>query len=113
MPVVPARRDPGTKAETKLARVRMSRGVTQEELADAIGVSEPTYRRLERGQMTSPPLGYLVNAAIALGVELDAVVEERWREWHELRQDRGAPPDPEALWRRPRRPSAIDDRIPV
>jgi transcriptional regulator with XRE-family HTH domain len=51
-----ARRDPGTKAETKLARMRMSRGVTQEELADAIGISEPTYRRLERGQMTSPPL---------------------------------------------------------
>jgi transcriptional regulator with XRE-family HTH domain len=99
-----ARRDPGTKVETKLARVRMSRAVTQEELADAIGISEPTYRRLERGQMTSPPLGYLVNAALALGVELDDLIEDAWREWHELRADRPAPPAPDEFWRRPYRP---------
>jgi len=89
---MPARRDPGAKPETKLARVRMSRGVTQGELADAIGISEPTYRRMERGLMTSPPLGYLVNAALALGVELDDVMEDRWRTWHELRADRPARP---------------------
>lgn len=105
---MPARRDPGTKAETKLARVRMARGVTQEELADAIGISEPTYRRLERGLMTSPPLGYLVNAALALGVELDDLIEDVWREWHELRPDRTEPPAPEDFWRRPYRPSGPD-----
>ena len=105
---MPARRDPGTKAETKLARVRMARGVTQEELADAIGISEPTYRRLERGQMTSPPLGYLVNAALALGVQLDDLIEDRWREWHELRGDRPSPPVAEEFWRRPFRPSGPD-----
>ena len=100
---MPARRDPGAKAQTKLARVRMSRGVTQEELADAIGISEPTYRRLELGRMKSPPLGYLVNAAHALGVELDALIEDSWREWHELRGDRSGPPVPEQFWRRPYR----------
>jgi transcriptional regulator with XRE-family HTH domain len=73
---MPARRDPGTKPETKLAHLRMSRGVTQAELADAIGISEPTYRALERGKMTSPPLGHLVNAALALGAALDDVIEE-------------------------------------
>ena len=98
---MPARRNPGTKAETKLARVRMSRGVTQEELADAIGISEPTYRRLERGLMPSPPLGYLVNAAKALGVPLRELVEDAWLEWHTLRADRPAPPDPDEFWRRP------------
>jgi transcriptional regulator with XRE-family HTH domain len=102
---MPARRDPGTKPETRLARLRMSRGVTQEELADAIGISEPTLRRLERGQMSSPPLGYLVNAALALGVGLDELVEDEWRAWHELRADRAGPPTPDAFWRRPYRPA--------
>lgn len=103
-----ARRDPGTKADTKLARLRMSRGVTQAELAEAIGISEPTYRRLERGLMTAPPLSYLVNAALALGVELDDVIEDEWRAWHELRADRPAPPVPDAFWRRPYRPDTPD-----
>jgi len=109
---MPARRDPGTKAETRLARVRMARGVTQEEMAEAIGISEPTYRRLERGRMSSPPLGYLVNAALALGVELDDLIEDRWRDWHALRADRPAPPDPGEFLRRPYRPPApraVDD----
>jgi hypothetical protein len=48
---VPARHDPNAKAETMLARVRMACGLTQEELADAIGISLPTYRRLERKDM--------------------------------------------------------------
>lgn len=108
---MPARRDPGTKAETRLARVRMSRGVTQEELADAIGISEPTYRRLERGRMASPPLGYLVNAALALGVGLDEVIEDSWREWHKLRGDRPGPPAPEEFWRRPYRPGPGRDDL--
>jgi len=86
----------------------MARGVTQEELSDAIGISEPTDRRLERGQMTSPPLGYLVNAALALGVELDDLIEDSWRAWHELRADRTEPPAPEKFWRRPHRPSGPD-----
>ena len=107
-PAMPARRDPGTKAETKLARVRMARGVTQDELADAIGISEPTYRRLERGKMKSPPLGYLVNAALALGVELDDVIEDAWRGWHKLRSDRTEVPAPEEFWRRPYRPTGPD-----
>jgi len=55
-----------------LARVRMARGLTQEELADAIGISLPTYRRLERKDMDNPGVRYLANAAIALGVELDS-----------------------------------------
>ncbi|HWN21921.1 MAG TPA: hypothetical protein VNP93_08095 [Gaiellaceae bacterium] len=28
------------------------------------------------------PLRYLVNCAIALGVDLDEVIEEEWHEWH-------------------------------
>jgi transcriptional regulator with XRE-family HTH domain len=82
----------------------MERGVTQEELADAIGISEPTYRRLERGQMSNPPLGYLVNAAHALGVDLQDLIEDEWRSWHRFREDRPGPPAAEEFWRRPYRP---------
>jgi transcriptional regulator with XRE-family HTH domain len=101
----PARHDPGTIPETKLARARMSRGVTQEEMAQAVGISVPTYRRLERGETNNPKLRHLVNCAIALGVELDAVIEDEWFEWLPL--DRGSaatPPAPEQFWRRPYRP---------
>jgi transcriptional regulator with XRE-family HTH domain len=98
---MPARRDPGTKAETRLARARMARGVTQDELAYAIGISVPTYRRLERGQTQNPGLRYLVNAALALGVELDVILEDSWREWMVFAETRPAPPAPEQFWRRP------------
>lgn len=101
-----ARRDPGTKPETRLARARMSRGVTQDELAAAIGISVPTYRRLERGQTDNPPLRYLVNAALALGVELDELIEDEWRTWLVLDSRAAAPPAPDEFWRRPYRPAA-------
>jgi transcriptional regulator with XRE-family HTH domain len=66
---MPARIDPGTIPDTKLARVRMSRRVSQEEMADAMGVSVPTYRRLERNQMENRGVRYIANAALAaLGV---------------------------------------------
>lgn len=102
---MPARHDPGTTPETRLARVRMSRGVTQEELARAIGVSIATYRRIERGQTPNPPLRYLTNAALALGVQLDDVIEDAWRGWWQrYPDDPPGPPAPDELWRRPYRP---------
>lgn len=82
----------------------MSRGVTQDELAEAMGISVPTYRRLERGQTTNPGLRYLMNAALALGVNLDALIEDDWREWAVFDQSRPAPPKPDEFWRRPYSP---------
>lgn len=82
----------------------MARGVTQEELAEAIGISLPTYRRVERGETDNPPLRYLVNAALALGVELDAVIEDGWRDWKAFVETRPEPPNPDEFWRRPYRP---------
>jgi transcriptional regulator with XRE-family HTH domain len=102
---MPARHDPGTTAETRLARARMSRGVTQEELAKTVGISVPTYRRLERGQTNNPKLRHLVNCAIALGVDLDDVLEDEWFEWLPLDKSSAAvPPEPDEFWRRPYRP---------
>jgi transcriptional regulator with XRE-family HTH domain len=96
----PARHDPGTIPETKLAHARMGRGVTQEELARAVGISVPTYRRLERGEVRNPKLGQLVNCALALGVELDALIEDEWREWLTFDARSAAAPEPEAFWHR-------------
>jgi transcriptional regulator with XRE-family HTH domain len=97
----PARRYPGTIPETRLAHARMSRGVTQEELARVVGISVPTYRRLERGEVRNPKLGQLANCAIALGVELDALIEDEWREWLAFDTRAARPPAPETFWRRP------------
>jgi transcriptional regulator with XRE-family HTH domain len=77
----------------------MSRGVTQEELARAVEISVPTYRRLERGEVRNPKLGQLVNCAIALGVELDALLEDEWLEWLTFDARAAAPPKAEAFWR--------------
>ncbi|MBV9682012.1 MAG: helix-turn-helix transcriptional regulator [Solirubrobacterales bacterium] len=108
---MPARHDPNAKAETMLARVRMARGLTQEELADAIGISLPTYRRLERKDMDNPGVRYLANAAIALGVELDLLIEDEWREWMVFDEQRPTPPRADEFWRRPFAPGQahLDD----
>jgi transcriptional regulator with XRE-family HTH domain len=98
------RRDPGTIPETKLAHARISRGVTQDELAEAVGISVPTYRLLERGLTPNPKLRYLVNIAIALGVELEAILEDEWLEWLPFNKQASAPPKPDQFWRRPYRP---------
>lgn len=47
---VPARKNPGGQRLARLAVVRHYRGVTQAELAEAVGVSLDTLRRLELGR---------------------------------------------------------------
>ena len=93
-----ARRDVQAKNETKLGRLRTERGVSQEELAEAVGISLATYRRLERGQLKNPPVRYLVNCAIALGVELEEILEPEWLEWMPTGVKTAKPPDPEQFW---------------
>jgi transcriptional regulator with XRE-family HTH domain len=87
-----------TKVETKLAAWRVKRGMTQKELARAIGISLSSYYRLERGMNRNPPLGYLANAAIVLGCKLEDLIEDRWRSWHVLWQ-LNPPERPKELWR--------------
>jgi len=85
---------------TRLARLRQQRGVRPEEMAVACGFSLSTYRRLEAGRMTNPPLRYLANAAIALGVPLEDVVEDEWREWMIFDATSApTPPRPGRFWR--------------
>lgn len=78
------------ESPTRLARARAARGVTQADLADAIGISIATYQRLEGGRMANPPIRYLANAAIALGCDLRDLCEPQWLTWTPL----GHPPRP-------------------
>lgn len=85
------------KSDTRLARWRLRRGVTQTNLARAIGIDVKVYRRIEKGDRV-PPLDVLLNCAIALRVSLDDLVEDEWRRWQVLDQRSAAPPDPDELW---------------
>jgi transcriptional regulator with XRE-family HTH domain len=88
-----------TKVETKLAAWRVRRGVTQEEMAKATGISYSTYWRLERGRYRNPPIGYLINCALALGCELNDILEQDQTEWHIFDRRAATPPKHAALWR--------------
>lgn len=59
---------------TRLQAARVSRGIKQEALARAVGVSRNTLNRLENGWNQDPPLRLLVSLAAALGMD----------DWHEL-----------------------------
>jgi len=79
MPFAPGEQ---TDVRTKLAAWRVKRGVTQQALAEAVGVSRATYVRVEQGRNTNPPLRLLMNCAIALNCALDDLIEDAWREWY-------------------------------
>jgi transcriptional regulator with XRE-family HTH domain len=85
---------PGPVARTKLAKLRLERGINQEELAAVTGISIATYRRLVRGEMPNPPLGYLVHCALALGVDLDEIFDDEWLSWHVFSERAIQPPAP-------------------
>jgi transcriptional regulator with XRE-family HTH domain len=82
---------PGSR--TRLATWRERRGITQEELARATGLSNSVYWRLENGRYNNPPLRYLMNCALALGCTLDDLVEDEWREWMAFDARAAKPPD--------------------
>lgn len=59
---------PETDADSRIARLREQRGISQEELAQRARVSVKTISRLERGQHSGRP-GTLNRVAEALGVD--------------------------------------------
>jgi DNA-binding XRE family transcriptional regulator len=86
-------------AITKLEQHRRQLGITQDDLARFTGLSRTTMQRLLRGDYTNPPLRYLVNCQLAMG--LDSVLdlcEPEWLEWYAFDQRFAAePPDPEIV----------------
>ena len=90
---MPRRGEAVARADTKLAELRAASGHTQDEMARAVGLSIATYRRLEQGKNANPPLRYLANCAIALGVKVEDLIEPDWREWAVLDERASVPPD--------------------
>lgn len=103
----PGRR-PGeqTRVETKLAAWRVKRGMTQQELADAVGLPLSTYRLYERGKMADPGVITLNRLAYVLGCKLADLVEDSWDWRYQKKIVAGSqkavpkPPDPKSLWRK-------------
>ncbi len=54
--------------------------MTQSQVAEAAGVSIATVRRLDSGSATNPSVRVLGNCAIALGVAIEDLIEDSWRE---------------------------------
>jgi len=77
---VPNTPDP-RRPRTRLAWARKRSGITQRQLSEITGIPRATLQRLERGEFENPKLRYLVNCSIALGVNLDEVIEDEWLEW--------------------------------
>lgn len=71
-----------SKRRTKLAELRIERGLTQAQLAGSVGIPIASYRRLERDEMRDPGIRTLANLAIALHVDLENLIEDHWREWN-------------------------------
>jgi len=82
--------------KTQLNFIRRGQGVSQADLAAITGISVRNLSRLENGEMSNPPLRYIVNCARALGVPWQQLVEAEWEEWEpNLRRRADLPPLPE------------------
>jgi transcriptional regulator with XRE-family HTH domain len=86
---VARRRPAGTWADfavelgLNLQRLRVERGLSQEHLAYAAGLSRYTYQKFEKGESApgtaaNPSLRNVMALAQVLGVSLDALVPQRW-----------------------------------
>ena len=91
--------EPPSGCQSRLVAARKHRGVSQERMAVALGLSLATYRRLETKENPNPQLRYLVNCALLLRVELSSLIEDEWLEWAQL-GNRGpaAPAEPSEFW---------------
>lgn len=92
--------------------------MSQQEVADAAGISLSTYRRQEWGDTDNPQIGVIVNLAYVLGCELEDLLEERWLRWRRLPTDRTVisptkPSDPRKLWRENRTEIHREDQEPL
>jgi transcriptional regulator with XRE-family HTH domain len=69
---------------------RLSRGLTQAQLAELTGISKSSVERIEKSRDGAVNLRHLVNIALALDCELLDVVDDDWLGYRRL--DISAPP---------------------
>ncbi|HJQ49201.1 MAG TPA: helix-turn-helix transcriptional regulator [Gaiellaceae bacterium] len=78
---------------TRLTRARIRAGVTQAELAEAVGVSAKTIHRLElKWPDCDPGVRLLHNISVALDVPLLKLCEPSWLTWNNLNEKTPKPP---------------------
>lgn len=74
--------------------------MTQKRLSELTGLSLRTVQRIELGEVDNPPLRYLVNLAMALDIELTAILEDEWLEWMVFDAGQASEPPPAGHWLR-------------
>lgn len=84
-------------AATNLSQARQRVGLSQEDLARLAGVSRDTLQRIEWGQHQNPPIRYLANFALVLGVPLEEVCEPEWLGWTKFPKCGSKPPSRELI----------------
>jgi transcriptional regulator with XRE-family HTH domain len=78
-------------AATAIQAKRLERGLYQDEVADAAGLSLTTYRKLETGRLANPKVQLLLRCAAALGCTVDDLIEPSWQAMSESRTRRAMP----------------------
>lgn len=66
-----------------ISQLRMTQGLSQEELADAAAIHRTYVSQIERG-LKSPTLAVLFSISNAFGINMSDMVQEIERELHEL-----------------------------
>lgn len=78
----------GAELRSRLARARVSAGISQKELAERVRISQRHLQRLEAGPGRAPKITTLYRLAWALGCErLSEIVEPEWLEWEPMEGD--------------------------
>jgi transcriptional regulator with XRE-family HTH domain len=80
---------------SRLTRARLRAGVSQAELAEAVGVSEKTIHRLAKRWAegkANPSIRLLHNISVALDVPLLTLCEPSWLTWNNLNGKKPEPP---------------------
>lgn len=85
-PAIAAEVDPPHVLASNVYRLRKDRGLTQEQLAEAVGVRQPRIAEVERGD-ANPRLLTLSRLALALGVPVAALLDPDYLD----RQEGSAP----------------------
>ena len=93
--------DPSSARVSRLRAVRLSRGLSQRELAELTGIPLRSLERLDRGELDDLPFRWLINLSIALQTTPVEVIEDEWRAWKQ--NITPARPTP--------RPAGLPDRV--
>lgn len=90
---MPRRAHAQGEPKTKLAEWRLKRGVSQPDMVRDTGIPISTYQRIETGTYDRLPYQQLYNCALVLGVDVDELIDERFKRWTTFHPKAKAPPE--------------------